>query len=227
MKKFLLLSSLALSVLLPAASALAADMDLPPPPPPVEELRPATYDWSGAYVGAWVGNACIDGTLTDNTGGNSYVNAGCGIKGGVMAGYNHQIDQMVFGIEGDWGMSNNIVNNPYGTADYTFALDNIVTVRGRMGYAIDDTMLFLTAGGAWAQGDLDGIVSPIPDHLKSSHFGWTVGGGVEHALTDSLRIRLDYLYTHLNTANYSAACCNVDINWGGEHEVRLGAIWAF
>jgi outer membrane immunogenic protein len=229
MKKHFFLLSFALSAFLPAASALAADMDLPPPPPPVEELRPATYDWSGAYVGAWVGNACIDGTLVDNTAATSFVNAGCGFKGGVLAGYNHQIDNIVLGVEGDWGMSNNIVRNPYGTADYTFALKNIATLRGRVGYAIDDTMLFLTAGGAWAQGDLDGIVSATPDHIKSNHYGWAVGGGVEHALTDTVRIKLDYLYTHMNDAHYSSPCatCDVDVKWGGEHEVRLGAIWAF
>ena len=70
MKKHLLLASLALSAFLPVASSLAADLDMPlpppPPPPPVTELRSATYDWSGAYVGGWIGNACIDGTLRDN-----------------------------------------------------------------------------------------------------------------------------------------------------------------
>jgi outer membrane immunogenic protein len=232
MKKHLFLLAFAVSAILPATTALAADLE--PPPPPVEQLRPATYDWSGGYVGGWVGNACIDGTLHDYTAAAAlqladYVNAGCGFKGGVLAGYNHQIDNVVLGIEADWGKSRNIVTNPYGTADYTFALNNIVTVRGRVGYAIDDTMLFLTAGGAWAQGDLDGIVNVIPDHIKANHYGWTIGGGVEHALTDTLRIKMDYLYTHMNTANYSTPCgvCDVDINWGGEHEVRLGAIWAF
>jgi hypothetical protein len=41
------------------------------------------------------------------------------------------------------------------------------------------------------------------------------------------RLRLDYLYTKLGTENYSEACCNVDVDTGSEHEVRLGAIWSF
>ncbi|MDE2447227.1 MAG: outer membrane beta-barrel protein, partial [Alphaproteobacteria bacterium] len=149
MKKFLLLSSLALSAIIPTAAAIAADLDLPPPPPPVEQLRPATYDWTGFYAGGWVGTACIDGTLTDVTNAKTYLNAGCGYKGGIMAGYNHQIDNIVFGVEGDWGMSNDIVHNIDPTADFRFKLDSIATIRGRLGYAMDDTLFYITAGGAY------------------------------------------------------------------------------
>jgi outer membrane immunogenic protein len=232
MKKHLLLASLAVSAFLPVASSLAADLDMPlppPPPPPVAELRSATYDWSGAYVGGWIGNACIDGTLRDNTAATDYLNAGCGFKGGVLAGYNHQIEDIVFGVEGDWGMSNKIVHNIDPTADFSYQLNSIATLRGRMGYAFDDTLLFLTAGGAWAQGDVNGIVSATPSHLKGNHFGWTIGGGVEHAVTDNFRVKLDYLYTRMNNVHYSGGCgaCDINVNWGGEHEVRLGAIWAF
>lgn len=231
MKLHLLLASLALSAFLPVASSLAADMDepLPPPPPPVTELRSATYDWSGAYIGGWVGNACIDGILHDNTTSTNYLNAGCGFKGGVLVGYNHQIDDIVFGAEADWGMSNKIVHNIDPTADFSFQLNSIATFRGRVGYAFDDTMLFLTGGGAYAQGEINGIVSATPNALKGGHYGWTIGAGMEHAVTDSFRLKLDYLYTRMNTVHYTGGCgaCDVDVEWGGEHEVRLGAIWAF
>jgi outer membrane immunogenic protein len=229
MKKHLFLISFALSAMLPVASALAADFELPPPPPPVEELRPATYDWSGFYFGAWGGMACINGTLTDNTasaGPGTFTNAGCGGKGGATVGYNQQIENIVYGIEGDWGTSGNIVTNDDAYADYTFKLKSIATLRGRVGYAMDDTMFFLTGGGAWATGELNGIISAYPDHLSSSHYGWTVGGGVEHAFTDHLSVKLDYLFSQMNDANYySTSCsstCDVDVHWGGEHEIRFG-----
>jgi outer membrane immunogenic protein len=240
MKKHLFLLAFAVSALLPAATALAADLD--PPPPPMEQLRPATYDWSGAYVGGWVGIACIDGSLHDYTqeaavlAGTStlpfdFLNAGCGGKGGVTAGYNHQIDNIVIGAEADWGRSGNIVENNEVGADYSFKLSQIATLRGRVGLALDDTLLFATAGGAWGRGELNGIVSAFPDQLQSNHYGWTVGGGIEHAVTDNIRIKLDYLYTRMNTANYySTSCtatCDLDVKWAGEHEVRLGINYAF
>ena len=226
MKKHLFLLSFALSAMLPVASALAADFELPPPPPPVEELRPASYDWSGFYFGAWGGMACISGDLTDNGSSTTFANKGCGGKGGGTLGYNQQIENIVFGIEGDWGTSGNIVTNEDPGADYTFKLKSIATLRGRMGYAMDDTMFFLTGGGAWATGELNGIISPFPDHLSSTHYGWTVGGGVEHAFTDHLSVKLDYLFSQMNDANYySTSCsatCDVDVEWGGEHEIRFG-----
>lgn len=191
-------------------------------------------------MGAWVGSACIDGHLHDNTqaaailAGTStlpadFKNAGCGFKGGMVVGYNHQIDDIVMGVEADWGKSNAIVRNDDAGANYTFTLDSIATLRGRVGYAFDDTMIFLTGGGAWARGDLNSTVGGPADHLQQDHFGWTVGAGMEHAVTDSVRLRFDYLYTQLADGNYSAPCgaCNVDIKWGHEHEARAALLWAF
>jgi outer membrane immunogenic protein len=227
MKKFLLLASLALSAIIPGAAALAADLD--PPPPPVEHLRPATYDWSGFYAGGWVGTACINGTVTDNgtLGTPTYLNAGCGYKGGVLAGYNHQIDDIVFGIEADWGMSNDIVHNIDPTADFRFKLDSIATIRGRLGYAFDDTLLYLTAGGAYARGEFNGIISGTPNNLQQDQFGWVAGLGAEHAFTDSIRFRLESVYTKLGDADYTSLCCNITNHWGDEWETKAALIWAF
>ena len=227
MKKYLLLVTIALSAIIPTAAAIAADLDLPPPPPPVELLRPATYDWSGFYAGGWVGTACINGTLTDNTAAITYLNAGCGYKGGILAGYNHQIDDIVFGVEADWGMSNDIVHNIDPTADFRFKLDHIATLRGRFGYAFDDTLFYVTAGGAYAQGEYNGIVAGIPNGLKQNQFGWVAGLGMEHAFTDSIRFRLEGLYTKLGDATYSAGCCNITNHWGDEWESKAALVWAF
>ena len=60
MKKHLISLFVAVSALVPTASAIAADLDTLPPPP-VAHLRPAAYDWSGFYIGAWAGLARLDG----------------------------------------------------------------------------------------------------------------------------------------------------------------------
>jgi outer membrane immunogenic protein len=226
MKKFLYSLAFAAAVLVPSAAALAADLDVPPPP--VEDLRPASYDWTGFYVGGWAGATCIDGELTDNVGPTDWEMSGCGWKGGVLGGYNHQFNQWVVGLEGDWGMSTDIATNEELLGDFAFSMNHIATLRARWGVAFDDTLLFLTAGGAWAQGDLDGIIDPDPDHIKGNHWGWSFGGGIEQAVSDHIRVKLDYLFTRFSGDDYIDTCpCDVTIHDFDDHEVRLGAIWAF
>ncbi|HEY5363974.1 MAG TPA: outer membrane beta-barrel protein [Aestuariivirga sp.] len=215
--------SVAILALMPVAQAVAADA------PPVVQLRPAQYDWSGVYAGGWVGLACLDGrgSLVDNTAGRTFGNGGCGFKGGALMGYNYQFDQFVVGAEADLGTSTDIVRNTEPTADFRFNMNYLATVRGRAGWAMDNTLFYLTAGGAFAQGELNGIVAATPSHLTANQFGWTVGAGMEHAVSDHFRVRMEYLYTQFANTKYQDACCNVDWNWGGEHEVKAAAIWAF
>ena len=230
MKKHLLLATILSSFFLPVSSGLAADLDLPPPPPPVDHLRPATYDWSGAYFGGFVGSSCTDGLMTDNTPVPSvvYLNAGCGYKGGVTAGYQREINDVVFGAEIDWATTSNLVTNPTPGADFKFGMLDEATARARLGYAFDDTMFFVTGGAAWAYGDLTDNFSTTALHSFGSHWGWTVGGGVEHALTDQFRVKLDYLYTSFIDTDYNGMCgCNIHGGPGTNQEVRLGFNYAF
>jgi outer membrane immunogenic protein len=236
MKKFVFLLAISTAALVPAVAAVAADLDVPPPPPPTEELRQATYDWTGAYVGAWAGATCVEGNLTETRtaplSALDWENSGCGWKGGVMAGYNHQFDNFVLGLEADWGKTGSIAENETvvdanATADFAFSMDHIVTGRVRAGYAWDDTLFYTTGGIAWAKGDISSIHGSGPEGLKGSHWGWSFGGGVEHAFTDQLRLRLEYIFTKFKGDDYSEACCNVAVEDFDDHEVKVGLIWAF
>lgn len=237
MHKTLLRLALITAAFVPAASALAADLDVPPPPPPpIEELRPATYDWTGAYAGVWAGVTCIDGSLHDNSAVApvlaDWEMDGCGGKGGVMAGYLHQFDNFVLGAEVDYGMTGEVARNDTPGADFAFKMNHLVTGRARAGYAFDDTLLYATGGLAWAQGDLYGVNGAAdPDHIKKGHMGWVVGGGIEHAVTDMFRVRLEYTYTKFKGENYSSSSCtvscNVDVHDFGDHEIKVGGIFAF
>jgi outer membrane immunogenic protein len=231
MKQFFVRLAFSVAALLPASSVLAADLDIPPPP--VEELRPATYDWSGAYVGVWAGVACFDGTATTQTAVPPVTDllSGCGGKGGGLVGYNYQIDNVVLGLEADYGWGSKMADNSNPAIDISYKLNSIGTVRGRLGYAIDDTLLFVTGGLAYANGEFSGSAGPAPStpfSLDKNYMGWTIGGGVEQAITDNFHLRMDYLYTHMGKQTYDVCTtCKVDVDWGGEHEVRLAAIWAF
>jgi len=47
MKKLIFALVAAAAFLMPGSGAQAADLDIPPP----EHMRPATFDWTGPYLG--------------------------------------------------------------------------------------------------------------------------------------------------------------------------------
>ena len=80
----------------------------------------------------------------------------------------------------------------------------IGTLRGRVGYAFDRILLYVTAGGAATQ-----LVSTVNVGAIGSasttftHGAWTAGGGVEAAITEDLSARVEYLY--VDTGNFFVA----------------------
>ncbi len=103
------------------------------------------YSWTGFYVGlnggGGFGNSSWDSTGNRNISG--------GLAGGTI-GYNYQWGRAVFGVEGDidWADIDGSTNNgcPLGCK----TRDNwLSTVRGRLGYAADRFMPFITGGAAF------------------------------------------------------------------------------
>ena len=70
------------------------------------------------------------------------------------------------------------------------------TVRPRLGYAIDRTLLFATGGLAY--GGLNS--SPLSGNA-TSNVGYALGGGVEYAFTYNWTVKLEAL--HINLSNGS------------------------
>ena len=70
--------------------------------------KPAVYSWNGFYVGAHAGSIWGDVNVTDDV--NDGVPPGpfgysiSGFIGGGTVGYNLQVDNVVFGIDGDLGV---------------------------------------------------------------------------------------------------------------------------
>lgn len=225
------LAALAFTAMLAAPVAgLAADYM--PPPPPAPELRRS--DWSGPYLGGVGAVTCMDTYYVPSVGPDPELN-GCGGMGGVVAGWNYQMDDWVLGIEGDamWGGRN--AKNSLDAVKYNN--DFLGTVRGRVGWlASDSTLLYVTGGVGWMQGTMNALVGPksIPQKDTKTHFGWLVGGGMEHAFTDYFHGRLEYLYGHFGDKKYDltvpgtcAPSCIVDFDYKHLHMFRIGLTWNF
>jgi outer membrane immunogenic protein len=204
-----------------SAVAMAADMDVPPPPPPVDDLRPASYDWTGPYVGAFAGFSSIDGhydKVPDCPPGAPPAGcqpvdpemSGSAFTGGLLVGYNYDLGGAVIGAELDWASTMNHIAQNRDPAEQTHVdFDNIITLRARAGKAMDRTLLYLTGGVAFVDATFEGLVGDPTDPTASGMFGeskwitgWTVGGGIEHAFTDNVHARLEYLYVGLPDADF-------------------------
>jgi outer membrane immunogenic protein len=187
----------AAAILASAGSAWAADPVVYEQPP--EPMVITAYDWSGVYIGIQGGYGWAD--LSDD--GDFFLEDGLdpsadsidldGGFAGVYAGYNFQWDSLVLGIEGDinkaW-MEEDVDDFDGDTA--SFEIDWFGSVRGRLGYAFDRTLIFATAGVAFASVDYDLDEYPFSD--SEDFTGWTAGLGVEHAFTDNLLARAEYRY---------------------------------
>jgi len=183
---------------LPAA---AADFPVKARAPMQAEI----YNWTGIYVGGHAGYS--RGTLTSNS-DSTIDHAPDGIVGGVHIGANWQWNWIVLGIETDLALSN--IDGEDSTtavgfnADVDSRMKYLGTVRGRLGVAIDRTLIYATGGYAYSEIDARVRVSVggIPIVSGSDQIslqGWTIGAGIEQAVTNNLIVRLEYLYVDFGT----------------------------
>jgi outer membrane immunogenic protein len=171
------------------------------------------FTWTGFYVGATVGGvsnsakAGYDDTLSGSYYGNTDA-TGAGITGGLTVGYNYQMNTMVLGIEADFNFASiSKDSHSFSTFGYdlwgTSKLGNFGTVRGRVGYAFDRSMVYATAGVAFA--DVKGsqtFYETIPActaGFSKTKAGLTAGVGVEHFVTNNVTVKAEVLFTDLGT----------------------------
>ena len=151
------------------ATAGAADLARRGPyyPAPAPVYVPI-YNWTGFYIGV-NGGGGFGSSNWDSTGSRDVSG---GLIGGTI-GYNYQFGQVVAGIEGDVDCSgiNGTTNNscPPGCKTSNTWL---ATVRGRLGYAADRFMPFITGGAAF--GNIEASIPGLAQ-TSSGNSGWTLG----------------------------------------------------
>jgi outer membrane immunogenic protein len=147
------------------------------------------------------------GTTNWSALGSSFDVSG-GLFGGQV-GYNWQFGQFVYGVEGDvdWTdiKGNSFVNGAAGCAANVCTTKNnfISTARGRVGYAIDRWMPYLTGG--LAVGNIE-TTTPFTTGVNQTKAGWTVGAGLEFALVANWTAKVEYLHVDLGNTSCGGAC---------------------
>lgn len=243
-------SILAVTILLgSAASASAADPQVPEPATPQVAVPAAPFDWSGLYVG---GQACFgwgdadyafpygfeNGPFTNHFNqerGDRFAHRMNGGLVGGHAGYNRQFGNLVVGIEASLSATNvgksGVVSPFFPESDrFNTEVNWLATLTPRAGYAYDRWLF--TAKGGLAYGQVnsrierlgsqgEGVVSHIDETFE--RLGWTAGVGVDYALTDKLVVGLDYSFVDLGAQTVSRfardAGSGAEESYGSTHVV--------
>ncbi len=188
MRRFTLALAAA-TVALGVTAASAADLGQRP----VYKAQPAPiaiYNWSGFYIGGHAGYAWGREEVQDNITGVTGKTDPSGFLAGAQVGYNWQVSQWVFGIEGDWSWTNADGDAAIPGAIVTSEHNWYSTLTGRVGYAVDNWLWYLKGGAAWAETDY----SIAGLGVSETRNGWTIGGGLEYGLTPNWSAKLEYNY---------------------------------
>lgn len=194
---------------LAAVPALGADMATKAAPAPV--YVPPPFSWTGFYIGANVGGGWAQGTVTDTATGGSFGTGTSGaFIGGGQLGYNYQVGNVVFGVEGffDGIASNNTSRIVTGVSGDSFqAIANTTwtaTVAGRLGFTgpgFDHWLFYAKGGGGWVEynATVSDVTTGISAITSNSQGGWLAGGGIEWAFAQNWTAKVEYQYLGLNS----------------------------
>jgi outer membrane immunogenic protein len=211
-------SAFLIASLMGVARAADLPMKAAPVPAPI-------YTWTGFYVGLNAGYGLAEDPfsqtitsagLTESSSINSRVTPNGAVAGGQI-GYNYQSGHTVVGVEGDFqwsgqrdtaGCGIECINGAGLAATVGSAAQNIKwfgTARGRLGWADNGWLLYVTGGGAWAGIDATTAISetiPGATFAQSgttgfTRGGWVVGGGTEVRISGPWSAKFEYLYMDL------------------------------
>jgi outer membrane immunogenic protein len=225
MQRFILTACSILFAAAMATPSFAADLSNPLPRPSYKgPVYVAGFNWTGFYAGInggygfgksnWTGGALTTGDFNVN-----------GPLVGGTIGYNLQTGAWVWGLEADadysWikGSTSAVACPGCETRNQWLA-----TGRGRIGYAWDRFLPYITGGAAY--GDIK--MSGGGNSDSKSKLGWTAGAGVEYAFMGAWSAKLEYLYVDLGKASCGATVCVIaaDVKFA-TNIVRVGLNYRF
>lgn len=190
-------------------------------------------NWRGFYVGLSSGATLArftnntvtqPGSLLDAIQANAVNNTGTqalntdGFLAGITGGYNWQIQQYLFGVEGDL-QSMSINDSTYSNAvvypndpSTQFVITSygnqnwLLTARPRAGFITNSGLFYVTGGLALSYIQSDFLFTTSQGDFESKRVrqlkpGYAVGTGVEAALTKNVSLKAEYLMTYFGTTS--------------------------
>ena len=191
----------------------------------IAPVAPAPMDsWSGFYMGLQAGynwgDADFDIYDHRSEGSDHFASASLDLDGmtaGFYAGYNWLLENdWLVGVEGEWNYLDasdskqlDLGEGPDVTVKIT--QDWEASLRARVGKVMGDYLPYITGGVAWTsvnakayylgnnEGGENGITLMDDDQIL---VGWTIGAGVEMAISENVHARIQYRYTDYGDENF-------------------------
>lgn len=197
----------------------------------ISSVAQAETNWQGGFVGVDLGAAFDlgdNGQLkyrradgTDNTaaintafGANFAGKFEAGESFGVRAGYNFQSNNFVYGVIADVAYANvSEEQSAFSSTPRTYIerrkLDTLATLRGRLGYANETSLLpFVTAGLAYGnvkyswEGNSGAYRG---DNGKDTDgIGYVIGLGADYKLNEKVTVGVEFLHYNLGSSDFKA-----------------------
>lgn len=166
--------------------------------------------WHGFYAGVsvGVGRGSSSHTYDRNDNHGTAEQSLSGALGSVTVGYNYQFTPLIVGgLEADLGVMDL-------SADDKVIFDGHIwksqfgpmwgTIRGRLGYLFGQrTLVYYTGGLAFMSVDEIGIGDAAGQTAtnQSTRSGFVMGAGVEHALSERLTAKVEFLHMDFGSHN--------------------------
>jgi outer membrane immunogenic protein len=202
-----------------AASAQAADLY----PGSTKDAPASSYTantWTGFYVGAGVTGNFVDHVLSNPSGSTVFDGlAAQGVGGSFFGGVNYQVQRIVFGVEGNFDLSNADTSLIASDDEVRLALNHTwgVTARGGV-LATPQTLIYGKVGYGGAEFEAKGTIVSTKNATTYSSEGMIAGGGIETRIWENFTIRAEYSWLGLDSKTIEdAAKFDTDIQ-----TVKLG-----
>ena len=218
------------AIVLASAKSASADDIVVTKAPAIPYSDAAAYNWNGFYAGVHIGVAWGGSNWTEQPEGlagslnliqtpDAFSEFGSWF-GGVQAGYDYMLsNRLVVGVAADVsapsfqnlnglsiGGTSTFVSPTLGQESLSETVLDMGTVRGRIGYAPGDRLLYATGGFAWTYDQLRLTqANGATDMPFLWRFGWVAGAGVELPLARNWTAGLEYLYTHYGNSTVGFA----------------------
>ncbi len=186
-------------------------------------------DWTGLYIGASVGGGAVVNEIGVPVFLDLELNGigGEGALGSIMAGYNYQMNNIVFGLQGEVGYNNLSTELSLGGTDIIEAQQGLVaSISARAGLLLTpETLAYIIGGYSYSEYETEISLGGPSESFDETYDGYHIGGGLETMIGQHATVRVEYRYTSYDGEDWGTGGF-IDVA-PSTHTGTLGLAWNF